>query len=410
MRTLNNNRGIALVAIIMMMMILLTISTAGLLMSAINLKTTSNYKTGTMAFNVADAGINNGWMALGNVFDTLDGSATLLSDVNFTYGGSTGTYTVQALELAGTPKQVMITSTGCFPAATYPCSSVSKAVIEARFKGGPFAFNYAIESAGKAEIEDTDVGGGSKVDSYDSSQGGYNVCLNPPGCTQTNKGSEADIRSNEDIKLSGTNTVVSGNAIAHDDITISGGASVSGTQTPDAPEKDYAPVTPCGPPWSTLSGITSSDPSHVTLDESGNLSGTAHVTMTFAPATYCFRSITLTGGADITVSGAVKISVTADTDFSGGSITNTTGDPSNLQITSSLSSDSQGIKVAGGSQAAMTIYAPQARVKVTGGGSFFGAVVGVRVLVDGGTDFHYDKKLKNPNGSPLQLISWRQVF
>jgi len=411
---LKNDRGIALIAIIMMMAILLTISTAGLLMSSVNLKTTSNYKTGTMAFNVADAGINHGWMALGMVFDTLHETSSsprnLVGSTNYVFGNTTGSYSVKAYDLGVSPKQVLITATGCFPAAATDCPAVSKAVIEARFKAGPFAFNYAIESAGKTEIEDTDVGGGSKVDSYDSSKGTYNACLNSPSCTQTNKGSEADIRSNEDIKLSGSNTQVSGNAIAHDDITVSGGASVTGTQTPDAPEKDYAPVTPCGPPWSTLTGISATDSSKMTLDGSGNLSATAHITMTFAAGTYCFRSITLTGGADITVNGAVKMYVTADTDFSGGSITNATGDPSNLQIFSSLSSDSQGIKVAGGSAAAMTIYAPEARVKVTGGGDFYGAVVGVRVTVDGGTNFHYDKKLKNPNGSPLQLISWRQVF
>jgi Tfp pilus assembly protein PilX len=415
MRLLKNNQGIALVAIIMMMMILLTISTAGLLLSAVNLKTTSNYKTGTAAFNVADAGINNGWMALGSVFDTLDGSVTLLSDVNFTYGGSTGTYTVQALELAGTPKQVMITSTGCFPAATFPCSSVSKAVIEARFKGGTYAFNNAIESAGETNInDDTDVTGGSLVDSFDSRNGNYNTCLNPPSCTQLNKGAEGDIRSNQDITLSGSNTVVSGNATSHGTINATGGATITGTPTPDAPQKDYAPVSPCGPPWSTLTGITNVGSGSLTLDADGNVSIQAHADVHFAAGTYCFKSVTVSGNSTLTVDGAVKLYLTDYSDLSGGTISNyscsSVCDAEQFQIFSSVNSESQGVKVAGGSATAMTIYAPQGRVQITGGSDFLGAVVGVKVDVTGGTKFHYDKKLKNPNGSPLQLISWRQVF
>jgi hypothetical protein len=54
---LNNDRGISLVVVLMVMAILLTVIGAGLLFSGINTKVAMNYRTGSKAFNAADTGI-----------------------------------------------------------------------------------------------------------------------------------------------------------------------------------------------------------------------------------------------------------------------------------------------------------------------------------------------------------------
>ena len=54
---LNNNQGISLVVVLMVMAILLTVISAGLIFSGINTKVAMNYRTGTRAFNAADTGM-----------------------------------------------------------------------------------------------------------------------------------------------------------------------------------------------------------------------------------------------------------------------------------------------------------------------------------------------------------------
>jgi hypothetical protein len=55
---LQDNRGITLVVVLVVMVILLSVIGAGLLFSGINTKITANYQTGTKAFYAADTGIS----------------------------------------------------------------------------------------------------------------------------------------------------------------------------------------------------------------------------------------------------------------------------------------------------------------------------------------------------------------
>ncbi len=57
---LKDDRGITLVAVLMVMVILLSVIGAGLLFSGVNTRITANYQTGTKAFYAADTGINAG--------------------------------------------------------------------------------------------------------------------------------------------------------------------------------------------------------------------------------------------------------------------------------------------------------------------------------------------------------------
>jgi len=55
--TLKNDHGVVLVSVIMMVVVLLSLSSAGLLFTSLDLKTTAHQKSGTQAFFLAEAGV-----------------------------------------------------------------------------------------------------------------------------------------------------------------------------------------------------------------------------------------------------------------------------------------------------------------------------------------------------------------
>jgi Tfp pilus assembly protein PilX len=55
---LNNERGVTLLVVLMIMVIMLSVVGAGLLFSGVSTKITANYQTGTKAFYAADAGVS----------------------------------------------------------------------------------------------------------------------------------------------------------------------------------------------------------------------------------------------------------------------------------------------------------------------------------------------------------------
>lgn len=70
---LRDNQGLTLVVVIMMMVIMLSVTGAGFLFSGLNLKTASNFKGGSGALHVADAGIQHALaiIPVGLDFDSL---------------------------------------------------------------------------------------------------------------------------------------------------------------------------------------------------------------------------------------------------------------------------------------------------------------------------------------------------
>src|SRR5438093_12587456 len=70
---LRNELGLTLAIVLMMMVVLLSITGAGLLFSNLNLKASANLKGGTVALQAADAGIQHALAAIpaGGDFDSL---------------------------------------------------------------------------------------------------------------------------------------------------------------------------------------------------------------------------------------------------------------------------------------------------------------------------------------------------
>jgi hypothetical protein len=348
----------------------------------------------SLAFSIAEAGFNHAWQELGDGDGTNDfpavysaaGVTTFMSNASF----GAGSYTLTGQKVSGLEQRVEVTASSCIPAAS-PCpAGNSKAVITAQFRGKP-SYNYAILTAG-----DMSLSGGTITDSFNSDVAGYDPAT---------AGSDGDIRSSTgDITLSGGPTQVNGDAAAAG--TVADASKVTRTVTNGTASVTIPPVnSPCGSSYSNGSGITGG----TYLSPTGQLVGTAGQVITLTNGTYCLSSITLSGNSTLTVSGSVTIYLTANSDFSGGSIANTTSLAKNLTIYSSVVSTTDGITLSGGSQAYFTIYAPNAKVTFSGNSSMYGAVVAGSFTASGGGKIHYDQSLSN-GGWNVDLVAWREVF
>jgi hypothetical protein len=154
----------------------------------------------------------------------------------------------------------------------------------------------------------------------------------------------------------------------------------------------------------------------------GDVSVTAGTNLVLKAGIYIVNSITLVGGASITLDidptavpaqsvifhVAGEGSVTRPIDFLGGSISNDTYDPSRFQF---LYGGDKNIRLTGGSESAALIYAPNASGSFSGGGDFYGAVVTNKITDMGGASIHYDRNLDTEalmEGNPtLSAFTWR---
>jgi hypothetical protein len=81
-RTLRSERGVSLVVVIMLMVIILAITSAGMFFSSVELRVSGNHRAGTQAFYAADTGINVGYAQIG-----LDTAASTAAFGPITLGG-----------------------------------------------------------------------------------------------------------------------------------------------------------------------------------------------------------------------------------------------------------------------------------------------------------------------------------
>jgi hypothetical protein len=393
---LKGGAGFILMPLLVVMGLVSLAAGGALLSGQLDLRAAARLKTAIQAFYIAEAGLNHGWDELQNsdgvndfrALSTAAGRTTLFRERDF----DDGSYTVTAEAVAGSdPGRVKVTSTGCLPAGD-PCpSGHSKAVMEAEFRRQSL---FLCALCGK---EGVTLSGGSQTDSFDSRKLPYTILT---------AGTEGDVLSNGNILLSGLATRVKGNAVAGESV-LKIGATVTGASMSGAPLRPYLPVSPCGPPYSSGVGITGGlyDPT------TGQLRGSGAVPIVLAPGSYCFSSIDLSGGVStLAISGPVTISLTAHSLLTGGGVENPTLVAENLKIFSSVSSAKGGLDIAGGPLVYMAVYAPNARVVVSGSGDLYGSVVGATVSATTGAKFHYDKRLKDNQDGGIVMVTWRELF
>jgi hypothetical protein len=92
-------------------------------------------------------------------------------------------------------------------------------------------------------------------------------------------------------------------------------------------------------------------------------------------------------------------------DLGAQGITNPNGDPTRLNIFYSGTSE---MKIHGGPEAFVEVYAPNAPLKMVGNAAFYGSFIGRSVTVQGTPDVHFDEGCLQENliQRPFRLMTW----
>jgi hypothetical protein len=161
------------------------------------------------------------------------------------------------------------------------------------------------------------------------------------------------------------------------------------------------------------SGITITPPTPSTVITLGNVNGNGGATIHLSAGIYVVNSLTLNGGSTIVLdSGPVIFKVagvgqTTPLDLSGGAVTNSSYNASQLQIQYGGTGT---IKLTGGSATAAVVMAPNATAELKGTGDFYGALIAGKVSGGGNGGIHYDRalmKLATTQGNPvLHQFTW----
>lgn len=266
-------------------------------------------------------------------------------------------------------------------------------------------------------------GGGGVTNSYDSSNITWVSGVPQTSANYGNVGTNGNLTEVGNSVINGslsTPRTGVGNCTsgAVDALSQNGQAQVTGgmVQLPQAVSYP-TPSAPTPAPATGNQGITGTTGCGTSGFAAGNCSGTAgnlvldpmggtvmgaDVKLTggailhLKAGTYNFNSISLQGNSQIIVDSGpaiIQITGTGQTtpiDLSGGTTTNSSYIPKKLQI---VYAGTDNVKVAGGAAASMMVFAPNAAIKLTGGGDLYGAVLGKTIDDGGGTSIHYDRDL-----------------
>ena len=426
-------RGVALVAALLVVLVLSTLTAAVVFISTTETWTSANYRTLLQARYAAEAGAQRAanWLAFtytppasytsfvmsgspvlynGNpvVLSAMTGVTSNYPDaaVRTAFSGAlqgvalpglTGaTYSVTATLMtmnSAVPtrpsQRWQIASTGSI-AGVRPASVQVVLTIERTISVTPGFALFATST----ECGALSMSGSTYTDSFDSGAGTY-------AATHTNSGGDVGTNGNLDMEgssnvwgiLYGPNTQ-SGNCprALHDSSSggVSGGiVQLSGQTFPTPPVPSPLPPT-------TNFNIPSNGYTLVP-GTYGNISCSGGKTFYMTPGTYNLNSIAMSGGADLVVTvGPVIINirgqgVSTPINFSGGTTQNDTGVASNLQFNYGGNGD---VTLSSGGTAGFEIInAPNADVSVSGGGNIYGSIIGHTITMSGGADIHFDRAL-----------------
>ncbi|HYT65969.1 MAG TPA: pilus assembly PilX N-terminal domain-containing protein [Vicinamibacterales bacterium] len=395
-------------------------SSADVVLSAVS-GVSSNYPDTAViaAFNTAAQGT----LTVGTGTVNYAAYAKLLSMRNVTvYGGA-----------ARTIQTWQITATGTVP-GSLPATVEVSAILEQNVAP---ADAYAIFATGTG-CGAIDLRGTMHTDSYDSTaplSGGHPVTDTSGGAVGTNGNlsisGNVTVNGNLDTPRTGVGDCHDGTPTA---LSAAGSATVSGSVVPLPQAKTYdtpalpSPLPPTSPvtisSCASISALivpamcTSSPTGALTITTSGStplslgnvtLGANVYLTIQYGiggmmastgTAVVNLNSISLGAnstlnigtntGVTMNVVGSGVTSPTPVIDFTGGTFANSSFDPSKFQILYAGTGD---IEMTGGSQAAMTIYAPNAAVTMHGTADIYGSILSRSFVDTGGATVHYDRRL-----------------
>lgn len=289
-----------------------------------------------------------------------------------------------------------VTATGFVPNAVNPIASKTVKVLVFP----KVIFNNAIFGNNSVSLS-----GIALVDSYNSSLGPY---------SSLTSGSNGDIGSNNTLTMVGS-TSVKGDALIAPDGSVSGVDSrITGELFYAAEPTELDPVTlpsyfssvPISPDLK-LTKDTTSVPTGNYHYQDISLSSSAVLVIGNNTNIYISTGLSIVGSAKIITGSNIKLYINGTGNFAGQGITNTTGDPSNLQIYGLGSGTT--LSYSGGSDFYGTIYAPDANISISGGSSIFGAIVGNNVTLSGTGTFHFDENLLQSGPSQgFTIVYWQE--
>lgn len=316
----------------------------------------------------------------------------------------------------------MVTATAWYtknPAITKQVRVILKPIVKQEV-----AFKYA--AFGKSGLTQT---GNVTTDSVDTSSGSTS------GTTQKAFG---DVAAIGPIKL-GTNSDIGGNVKAYHppDITsppstvmVSGGKTIHGSvhsygdisvgsvlNEPGAQPSGSADAQALNPfDMTGAPNIPATPTAPSTASNLGAISLSGNKTMTLAPGDYIVSSISITGNAQLKLSGNGPVNIYvqgagASVSIGGNGISNPSNQSTNMRIWYAGTSD---INISGNGNLTGVIYAPNASVVNNGNGAVTGAVVGNYINMKGNAPYHYDRALgTNPITIPTldkyQTVSWQEL-
>ena len=287
--------------------------------------------------------------------------------------------------------------------------------------------------------------GKTQTDAYDSRLGTWSaqaVNADGGGAYASDGG---HIGSNGDIVLNGSSVTIRGNALPGPlrETRMSGGPTVWGDIFPRRREIELPPVTladfqaamnanaNAGIAAPNGGGNGGGNPKVKGGNAGGgggkspynatdmSLTAGSQTVVTLSGGTYFFSDLRLSGQASLLVDGPTIIYVTRDLDVSGGGFVNSSSKPGDLIIYAhpyplppGHTPTAAHVKIRGGSQAAMAVYAPGAAVSVAGNDDVFGSFVGSTITVAGNTSFHYDSALGDTGMNErvtLERLYWRDL-
>lgn len=371
------------------------------------------------------------------VFSQVDGATDGIGNVAGDYGG--GDYEVTAVQNVANPDRWTLTARG-----THGLVSRRVEVGLRRRTGGEYVEGLFAKDA-------LTFNGNTQTDAFDSRLGTYasQATQNDGGGSYALGGGHTG--SNRHIVLHGSSVRIRGNAIPGPlhSVSMSGSPTVWGDtlprrsliDLPDVPQSAFEDALASNnnsellpaPPGNGANGNGNSGGSNGNSGGNSNGGGGSGVynpttmalaaggqdDVTLSGGVYIFSSVRLTGQAKLIVEGPSVIYVTGDFDVSGGGFVNQSGKPADLRVfvhpyavIPGQTPTSSNVKIRGGAQASMALYAPAAALSVAGGDDIYGAFVSGTITISGGGRFHYDKALGEINNFGTTIVErlyWRDL-
>ncbi len=144
-----------------------------------------------------------------------------------------------------------------------------------------------------------------------------------------------------------------------------------------------------------------------------SLQGSVTITLP-SPGTYCFRNLSVRGGAVLTSDGPVTIYLSESLSFEGDSTIGVVNDPTQfLFLMASGTNITMEGSIEGEAEIYGAMYGPDATFDIEGDAIIYGSVIGNEVHMSGDSRLHYDEALADvnllSNEGIVEIISWREV-